>query len=103
MALQRSRDMLGIEFQHHAALEDARAAGEILLRAIVHTGMNIADWLVRVTRPIHPGIDTGHANGMATRKESYLAKRLFLPARSQWFGPRQPTSQRKPGATSRIQ
>jgi NAD-dependent DNA ligase len=29
------------------------------IRSIVHTGMNIAYWLVRVTRPIHPGSDTG--------------------------------------------
>jgi DNA polymerase-3 subunit epsilon len=47
--------MLGIEFQHHSALEDARAAGEILLRAILQTGLDIADWIVRVTRPISGG------------------------------------------------
>jgi DNA polymerase-3 subunit epsilon len=51
--------MLGIEFRHHSALEDARAAGEILLRAITHTGLDISAWLVRVARPINPASATG--------------------------------------------
>lgn len=36
---------LGITFQHHDALEDARAAGEIVLRACHCTGMGIDGWL----------------------------------------------------------
>ena len=32
---------LGIAFRHHDALEDARAAGEIVLRACRHTGLDI--------------------------------------------------------------
>lgn len=41
----------GIEFKHHDALEDARAAGIILLRAIDDSGMNIAALLeLRVRR-----------------------------------------------------
>jgi DNA polymerase-3 subunit epsilon len=43
---------LEIEFQHHDALEDARAAGEILIKAINETGLDISDWLVRVNKPI---------------------------------------------------
>jgi len=42
----------GIQFKHHDAAEDARAAGEILLRAISETGLNVEKWLVRVTQPI---------------------------------------------------
>lgn len=38
---------MGIEFQHHDAQEDARAAGEILARAIAHSGFSLDDWLVR--------------------------------------------------------
>ena len=38
---------LGITFQHHNALEDARAAGEILLRAVAHSGISLFDWLSR--------------------------------------------------------
>ena len=45
-------EMLGIEFQHHDAEEDARAAGEILLRAIEQTGLSIQDWLRRIEQPI---------------------------------------------------
>lgn len=44
--------MLGIDFQHHNAEEDARAAGEILLHAINETGLSVNEWLVRVMRPI---------------------------------------------------
>ncbi len=44
-------EMLGIEFRHHDAEEDARAAGEILLRAIAETGLSVPEWLVRVQRP----------------------------------------------------
>ena len=52
--LQPVAEMLGIEFKHHDAEEDARAAGEILLRAILETGYSVSDWLVRVKRPINP-------------------------------------------------
>ena len=38
---------LGIKFQHHDAAEDARAAGEIVLRACKHTGTDIDGWLNR--------------------------------------------------------
>ena len=39
---------LGIDFRHHDAAEDARAAGEIVLRASRHTGVDIDGWLERV-------------------------------------------------------
>ena len=38
---------LGIEFRHHDAVEDARAAGEIVLRACRHTGVDVDGWLKR--------------------------------------------------------
>ena len=38
-------DGLGIAFRHHDAVEDARAAGEIVLRACLHTGLDIDGWL----------------------------------------------------------
>ena len=38
---------LGIAFRHHDAAEDARAAGEIVLRACQHTGLDIDGWLKR--------------------------------------------------------
>jgi DNA polymerase III subunit epsilon len=45
---------LGIEYRAHNALEDARAAGLIVLRAIEATGISVLDWLVRVRLPIRP-------------------------------------------------
>ncbi len=43
---------LGLQFQHHVAVEDARAAGEILVRAIQETGISLEDWLARVEKPV---------------------------------------------------
>ncbi len=47
---------LGITFQHHDASEDARAAGEIILRAIAETGQNLENWLVLSEQPIFPEV-----------------------------------------------
>lgn len=41
---------LGIPLRHHDALSDARAAGMIVVRAIEHTGLSLAEWLTPVTR-----------------------------------------------------
>jgi DNA polymerase-3 subunit epsilon len=43
---------LGVEFDHHVAAEDARAAGEIVLLAITQTGIGLSEWLRRVKQPI---------------------------------------------------
>lgn len=43
---------LGISFRHHNAEEDARAAGEVLLRAIQHSGIALSEWLERSMHPI---------------------------------------------------
>jgi DNA polymerase-3 subunit epsilon len=42
----------GIEYQAHDALEDARCAGLLLLRAIAESGLNPEQWLTRVELPI---------------------------------------------------
>jgi len=44
----------GIQFQHHDALEDAIAAGHILVHALRHSGMTLEEWETRVTLPINP-------------------------------------------------
>ena len=36
---------LGVVHRHHDALSDARAAGWVLVRAIEHTGLSLADWM----------------------------------------------------------
>jgi DNA polymerase-3 subunit epsilon len=43
----------GIEYKAHDALEDARCAGLLLLRAVEQTGLSPEQWLVRVKHPIH--------------------------------------------------
>jgi len=45
---------LGIDYRAHDALEDARCAGEVLLRAIAETGLGPEQWLIRVEQPIGP-------------------------------------------------
>jgi DNA polymerase-3 subunit epsilon len=41
-------DTLGYQFGHHDALEDAKAAGHIILAAINKTGLDLEGWLQRV-------------------------------------------------------
>jgi DNA polymerase III subunit epsilon len=45
---------LGLEFDHHDAGEDARTAGEILLRAISESGFNLEQWLTRSNQLVGP-------------------------------------------------
>lgn len=44
--------LLGIPYRPHDALEDARCAGLLFLRAIADTGISPEQWLTRVTQPI---------------------------------------------------
>jgi DNA polymerase-3 subunit epsilon len=44
---------IGYNFQHHDALEDAKAAGNILVAAITQTGLDLDAWLTRVRQPIN--------------------------------------------------
>lgn len=46
--------LLGYEFQHHDALEDAKAAAYILQSAVAKTGLDLEAWLRRVQQPIDP-------------------------------------------------
>ncbi|MGL4187247.1 MAG: exonuclease domain-containing protein [Sphaerotilus sulfidivorans] len=43
---------IGYEFEHHDALEDAKAAGNILLAAMLESRQDIDQWLRRVNQPI---------------------------------------------------
>lgn len=54
-SLNKVADALGIQFSHHDAAEDARAAAEIVLRACTDTETDVDAWLRRVDRPIFPG------------------------------------------------
>jgi DNA polymerase-3 subunit epsilon len=44
--------LVGYEFQHHDALEDAKASAHILLAAIAATGIDLEGWLKRVEQPL---------------------------------------------------
>ena len=63
---------LGVVFNHHDALEDARAAAEVVLRACTATDTGIADWLHLVDRPIFPpsGSTAGSRPGAKSRPEA---------------------------------
>lgn len=52
-------ERLGIKFQHHNAVEDARAAGEILLHAMRETKLSIDDWIICAKRPIGTPLSGG--------------------------------------------
>ncbi len=43
---------IGYEFRHHDALEDAKAAAQVLLAAMNETGLDLAGWLKRVQQPV---------------------------------------------------
>ncbi len=43
---------LGYDFAQHDALEDAKAAAQVLLAAITKTGLDLEGWLKRVEQPI---------------------------------------------------
>lgn len=48
--------MIGYRFQHHNALEDAKAAGHVMLAAMAHSGLSLDDWMARVAKPINPSV-----------------------------------------------
>lgn len=61
------------DFNHHDALEDAKACGQIVLEACRKTGMTISDWLKRVNQPIDPtNISTGSAVNREGNSEGEL-------------------------------
>ena len=55
--LQNVCEMIGYKFQHHDALEDAKAAGNILIAAMAQTGLDLDAWLTRVRQPIDPTLE----------------------------------------------
>lgn len=52
--LQNIARDLGIQYRPHDALEDARAAAEVVLHACAACGLNIEDWSARIEEPIFP-------------------------------------------------
>lgn len=48
--LKSVSEHIGYEFKHHDALEDAKAAGQVVLAAMEKTGLDIADWLAALDK-----------------------------------------------------
>lgn len=64
--LQPLAKRLGIQFAQHVAKEDARAAGQILLAAVAHSGCSVDEWLLRANRRMErtaPGAQQGDPGG----------------------------------------
>jgi len=74
---------LGIVFKHHKAREDARAAGEVVLRAITDTGRSLDDWLIHVERPIldQPIVRQGNPDGSLFGEVVVFTGALSIPRR----------------------
>jgi DNA polymerase-3 subunit epsilon len=66
--------LIGYKFEHHNALEDAKAAGHVLLAAIDRTGLDIDGWLSRVAQPINPA---SGSSGAAIRRAGNADGPLF--------------------------
>jgi DNA polymerase-3 subunit epsilon len=47
-------ELIGYNFHHHNALEDAKAAGRVLIAAMEHTSLSLEGFLKRVRQPIDP-------------------------------------------------
>ncbi len=47
--------VLGIEYKSHDAVEDARAAGEVLIKAMEQSGLSLETWLDRAYKRISSG------------------------------------------------
>ena len=58
---------LGIIFRHHDAVEDARAAAEIVLRACLYTGIEINGWILAL-----PGEDTVRGQDLRSLRQDNL-------------------------------
>ena len=77
---------LDVSFAHHDALEDARAAAEIVLHACVAADTDIEGWLKRVNRPIFPSSSEslrreGHAEGALYGESLVFTGALAIPRR----------------------
>ncbi|MCY4499370.1 MAG: exonuclease domain-containing protein [Rhodospirillaceae bacterium] len=77
---------LDISFAHHDALEDARAAAEIVLSACVAAETDIGGWLQRVNRPIFPSSSEsarreGNAEGPLFGESLVFTGALAIPRR----------------------
>lgn len=60
--LANLKGVLGLQFDHHDAGEDARAAGCVVEAAVAATGMSVAEWLMAAHRPVRDFLPKGRTN-----------------------------------------
>ncbi len=80
--LKNVSEHIGYEFKHHDALEDAKAAGQVVLAAMEKTGVDIADWLAALDkRPRARGYAraTGAAKDGSIRRQGNRRARRHRP------------------------
>lgn len=66
--------LIGYDFAHHNALEDAKAAGHVLLAAIAESHLDLDAWLNRANLPIDP---TKSSDGASIKREGNPEGNLF--------------------------
>ena len=77
---------LDINFQHHDALEDAKAAGQVVLCAVEKSGISIKDWGTKIHQPISPATNApinraGNPNGLLFGEIIVFTGALQMPRR----------------------
>lgn len=66
--------IIGYDFKHHDALEDAKACGQVLIAAIEKTGLDLDAWLKRVSQPIDP---SNSSSGAAIKRDGNPEGELY--------------------------
>ncbi|WP_339898068.1 exonuclease domain-containing protein [uncultured Gilvimarinus sp.] len=66
--------IIGYEFKHHDALEDAKASGQVLISAIDKTGLDLDAWFKRVSQPIDPA---SSSSGAAIKRDGNPEGELY--------------------------
>ena len=69
---------IGYEFNHHDALEDAKASGEILLAASRETGLDLDGWAKRVNQPVDLSKSSGSSVKRAGNPEGIFSGEVIV-------------------------
>ena len=82
--LQNICESIGYKYKPHDALEDAKAAGNVLIAAMSHTGLDLDGWVTRVRQPIDPTLHQrvareGNPDGDLHGEVLVFTGRLVMP------------------------